>query len=519
MRTAILLLAASLSLLTQRRGPAYDVVVYGGTAGGVITAVAAAREGLKVALVSPDHHLGGMVSGGLGWTDYGRKEVIGGYSREFFERVGRKYGRDIEWHFEPHVAEAVFNDLVKEAGVAVFLDQRLREKSGVRKTGTQLAEIVMESGAAYRASIFADATYEGDLMAQAGVSYTWGREAISEYGESLAGVREHMPLHQFRAAVSPYDGKGKLLPEIMPRSLDGVGAADTRVQAYNFRLCMTKTPENRVDWPKPSGYSPARYELVARYLPAFETELKRPLGINDVMKADILQNGKTDTNNNGAFSTDYIGGSYGYPQASYAKRAQIRQSHVDYIKGFMYFLATDSRVPAALSAEMKQWGLCRDEFADNDHWPYQLYVREARRMVGEFVMSQKDIQTELTKPDVIGMGSYNSDSHNVQRRPSEDGKAVENEGDMQVPVTPYQIPFRLVLPKRAQTTNLLVPVAFSATHVAYSTLRMEPQYMIVGQATGVAAKMAIERKQAVQDFDTVALCGKLKSQRAVFSID
>ena len=523
MRAAILLLAASLSLLTQNRGaPApssYDVVVYGGTAGGVITAVAAAREGLKVALLSPDRHLGGMVSGGLGWTDYGRKEVIGGYSLEFFERVGRKYGRDIEWHFEPHVAEAVFNELVTEARVTVVLDQRLRENGGVRKAGTRLTEIVMTNGATYRAPIFADATYEGDLVAQAGVSYTWGREGMAEYGESLAGVREHTPLHQFRVAVSPHDEKGKLLPEIMPRSADAVGAPDKRVQAYNFRLCMTKTDGNRVDWSKPSGYTPARYELLARYLPALEAELKRPLGINDVMKADIVQNGKSDTNNNGAFSTDYIGGSYDYPEASYARRARIRQAHVDYVKGFMYFLATDPRVPSALSTEMKQWGLCRDEFVDNDHWPYQLYVREARRMVGEFVMSQKDIQTELTKPDVIGMGSYNSDSHNVQRRPSEDGKAVENEGDMQVRVTPYQIPYRLMLPKRTQATNLLVPVAFSATHVAYSTLRMEPQYMIVGHAAGVAARMAIERKQAVQDIDTAALSAKLKSQRAVFSIE
>jgi FAD dependent oxidoreductase len=530
MRTGILLLA--LLTLPGLKGPAYespgpkgpayaqpatfDIVVYGGTAGGVITAVAAAREGLKAALVSPDHHLGGMVSGGLGWTDYGRKEVIGGYSLEFFERVGRKYGRDIEWHFEPHVAEAVFNDLVKEAGVTVVLDQRLREKGGVKKSGTQLTEIVMENGASYRATMFADATYEGDLMAQAGVSYTWGREATAQYSESLAGVREHTPLHQFRAAVSPLDAQGKLLPEVMPRSQDAVGAADKRVQAYNFRLCMTKTPENRIEWPKPAGYRPTRYELLARYLPAFEAELKRPLGINDVMKADIVQNGKTDTNNNGAFSTDYIGGSYDYPEANYAKRARIRQAHVDYIQGFMYFLATDPRIPAALSAEMKQWGLCRDEFTDNHHWPYQLYVREARRMIGEYVMSQKDIQTELTKPDVIGMGSYNSDSHNVQRRPTEDRKAVENEGDMQVRVTPYQIPYRLMLPKRSQATNLLVPVAFSATHVAYSTLRMEPQYMIVGHAAGVAARMAIEKKQAVQDVDTAALSAKLKSQRAVF---
>jgi len=518
-----LLLAAIASLAAvavtdaQRSGApqTFDLVVYGGTAGGVITAVSAAREGLTVALLEPGRHLGGMVSGGLGWTDYGKKEVIGGYSLEFFQRVGAKYGRDIEWHFEPHVAEAVFNELVKEAGVRVFLQHRLREKNGVKKTGARINQLVTENGETFQARLFADASYEGDLMAQSGVSYTWGREAIAEFNESLAGVRDRTPLHQFRATVSPVDAAGTLLPEIMPRSKDPVGSADKRVQAYNFRLCMTKNPDNRVAWPKPATYSAARYELLARYLPAFEKVLGRPLAINDVMKADILQNGKTDTNNNGAFSTDYIGGSYGYPQGSYATRARIRQAHVDYIQGFMYFLATDGRVPAALSAEMKEWGLCRDEFTDTDHWPYQLYVREARRMIGEYVMSQKDIQTELTKPDSIGMGSYNSDSHNVQRRPTEDSAAVENEGDMQVAVTPYEIPYRAMLPQRAQATNLLVPVCFSATHVAYSTLRMEPQYMIFGHAAGVAAKMAIERQQAVQDIDTRALSAKLLSQRAV----
>jgi hypothetical protein len=496
----------------------FDLVVYGGTAGGVITAVSAAREGLRVALLEPGRHLGGMVSGGLGWTDYGRKEVIGGYSLEFFERVGKKYGRPIEWHFEPHVAESVFGDLVKESRVQVFLDHRLRERNGVEKSGTRVTGIVMENGSRFTAKIFADATYEGDLMAQAHVSYTWGREGTSAFNESLAGVRDQTPLHQFRTSVSPFAAAHHLLPEVMPRTADPVGAADKRVQAYNFRLCMTTVEANRVPWPKPRGYDPARYELLARYLPAFETTLGRPLAINDVMKADIVQDGKTDTNNNGAFSTDDIGESYDYPNGNYATRARIRQAHVDYIQGFLYFLATDPGVPAALSAEMKTWGLCRDEFVDTAHWPHQLYVREARRMVGEYVMSQKDIQTELTKPDAIGMGSYNSDSHNVQRRPAADGQSVENEGDMQVRVTPYQIPYRLMLPRRSEATNLVVPVCFSATHVAYSTLRMEPQYMIVGQAAGVAAKMAIDGSLAVQDVDVEALRAKLRAERAVFEV-
>jgi hypothetical protein len=497
--------------------PEFDVVVYGGTAGGVVAAVAAAREGLRVALVEPGQHIGGMVSGGLGWTDYGKKEVIGGYSLEFFRRVGVKYGRDIEWHFEPHIAEAVFEDMVREAGVQVLRGQRLREKTGVTVSGQRITSIAMEDGTRLRAAIFADASYEGDLMAQAGVSYTWGREGTRQFGESLAGVREHTPLHQFRAPVNPRDARGRLLPEIGPRSNDPVGAADRRVQAYNFRLCMTQDAVNRVPFPRPALYDPARYELLARYLPRLREALARPLTISDVMKPDILQNGKTDTNNNGAFSTDFIGGSYGYPEGDYATRARIRQAHVEYIQGFLYFLVTDPRVPPALSAEMRQWGLCADEFADSDHWPYQLYVREARRMIGEYVMSQKDIQSDLTKADAIGMGSYNSDSHNVQRRPTADGQAVENEGDMQVPVVPYQIPYRVMLPKRDETTNLLVPVCFSATHVAYSTIRMEPQYMILGQAAGVAASLAVHGDGVVQNVDAQALRDRLVSQGAVLN--
>lgn len=503
---------------SQAPAPSYDVVVYGGTAGGVITAVAAAREGLSVALLEPRDHLGGMVSGGLGWTDYGRRQVIGGYSLEFFERVGQKYGRPIEWHFEPHVAEQVFKELVQEAGVKVFYRHRLREGNGVTRTGTRVSSIRMENGATFTGRIFADATYEGDLMAQAGVSYTYGREGMSEFGESLAGVRDRTPKHQFTVKVSPYDASGRLLPEISAEQKAPAGSADKKVQAYNFRLCMTKDPENRVAFPRPAGYTPARFALLARMLQEMDTvkqEKKQRWTAVDVMKPDVLQKGKTDTNNNGAFSTDYIGGSYDYPEGSYATRAKIWQAHVDYVQGFMYFLQNDPQVPKGLHDDMAPWGLCKDEFADTNHWPHQLYVREARRMIGEYVMSQKDIQTELAKPDVIGMGSYNSDSHNVQRIVNDEG-FVENEGDMQVPVTPYQIPYRMMLPKRAQATNLLVPVCFSATHVAYSTLRMEPQYMIIGHAAGVAAKMAIDRNIAVQDVDTAALSAKLTSQRAVF---
>ncbi|HVN78806.1 MAG TPA: FAD-dependent oxidoreductase [Terriglobia bacterium] len=495
----------------------YDLVVYGGTASGVMTAVAAAREGLKVALLEPGLHLGGMVSGGLGATDFGKKEVIGGISLEFFQRVGHHYGEKVSWYFEPHVAEAIFREMIKEAGVKAFFQHRLREKTGVRSNGNRIEEIFMEEGQSFQARVFADASYEGDLMAQAGVTYTWGREGVAQYGESLAGVREHTPYHQFAVRISPYDAAGHLLPGVSADPKGEVGAADRKVQAYNFRLCMTKVASNRVPFPRPDQYDPKRYELLARMLQAMMTKGRQVPRMEDLMNPVSMPNGKTDTNNNGAFSTDYIGGSWAYPEADYQQRERIWKEHRDYVAGFLYFLSDDPQVPEALRREVSQWGLAKDEFIDTRNWPHQLYVREARRMVGEYVMTQRDIQTEITKTDSIGMGSYNSDSHNVQRIATTDG-AVENEGDVQVPVTPYQIPYRLLLPKRQQVTNLLVPVCFSASHVAYSTLRMEPQYMIIGQATGLAAKLAIEKNTSVQKIDVSALRAKLRKQGAVLAL-
>jgi hypothetical protein len=516
---SLTLLLLVLGFIQQPRTPGqFDLVVYGGTAGGVITAVAAAREGLQVALLEPTRHLGGMVTGGLSWTDYGKKEVIGGYSLEFFKRVGKKYGVDIEWHFEPKVAEEVFNEMLKEAGVTVFLNHRLREKGGVRKRGTQLTSITTENGATFAGKVFADCSYEGDLMNQSGVEWTYGREGTNQYGESLAGVRDHTPKHQFTVRVSPYDANKKLLPEVYGGRRGEPGEADRKVQAYNFRMIFTDVKENQIPFPKPANYRPARFELLARLLRTMDEEFKkkgRKWKPVDVMSPDPIRGGKFDVNNNGAFSTDYIGGSWRYPLAGYTERAKIWREHRDYVAGFLYFLANDPQVPAELQTQIQRFGLAKDEFADNQNWPYQLYVRESRRLVGVYVIKQKDIQTELTKTDVIGMGSYNSDSHNIQRVPTADG-AVENEGDMQVPVTPYQIPYRVMLPKKAESTNLLVPVCFSASHVAYSTLRMEPQYMIIGQAAGVAAKMAIENGKAVQDIDAAALSARLRGQGAVF---
>lgn len=516
-RLAILLLALAVPARAQ---DAYDLVVYGATAGGVTTAISGARHGLKTVLIEPGRHVGGMSTGGLSRTDVGKREVIGGMALEFYQLVGdryemRRYNQPVAWFYEPKVGELVMRQWLKDSGVTVLFGHRLEEKDGVVKDGARVVEIVTENGARFRGSVFADCSYEGDLMAQAKVSYTWGREAVSEYGESLAGVRDRTPLHQFMVDIPAHDKSGAVLPEVSPGPPGEPGSADHRVQAYNFRVIATDDPANRMPWPKPDGYTSVRYALLGRLLEATTAQKGRAPIFNEVALIARLPGRKADINNNGAFSTDYIGKNYEYPEGSYRRRAGIWKEHVDYVQGFFYFLANEEAVPASLQAEVRQWGPPRDEFEDTGHWPHQLYVREARRLVGEYVMTQKDLQTDRVKPDVIGMGSYNSDSHNVQRFVNAKGFA-ENEGDMQVPVQPYQIPYRMLLPKAAEASNLLVPVAFSASHVAYSSLRMEPQYMINGHAAGVAAWLALRDLRPVQAIDVAELQGILKKEAAVF---
>jgi len=491
----------------------FDVVIYGGTAGGVITAVSAARMGLTVALVEPTRHVGGMVTGGLSATDHGEKIVTGGDALEFYRRVGAKYGVPLFWYPEPKVAEAVLNEMLAEQrSVRLFLRHRLRERGGVRKRGAAITELVMENGARFRGKIFVEASYEGDVMQQAGVRYTVGRESTSTYGESLAGVRPKDRNHQFDVRVPAHDESGKLLPEISPLPRGEIGAGDARVQAYNFRLILTKEKSNQVPFERPAGYTARRYELLRRFVDVVQRERGTPPKLGELLliRAD-LPHFKADFNNRGPFSTDYIGASYRYPDGAYAERARIWREHVLYTKGLLYFLATDPRLPASVRDAMNEWGLAKDEFVDNGNWPYQLYVREGRRMIGDFVMTQKDLQTELTKPDAIAMGSYNSDSHNVQRFVQPDG-SVQNEGNMEVRVEPYQIPYRVLLPRRAEAANLLVPVPFSASHVVYSSMRMEPQYMMIGQAAGVAAALALRHGVGVHDVDVAELRRILKSQ-------
>lgn len=495
----------------------FDLVVYGATPSGVTTAIAAAREGLHVALVDPGHHVGGMVSGGLSSSDMGREEVIGGMAREFFERVGHYYGEAIEWRFEPHVAEEVFNEMLREAKVTTILDQRLREKTGVTKSENRIVAITLESGEMLRASVFADTTYEGDLMGQAGVTYTWGRESASEYGESYAGVRgRQRPDHHFNVRVSPYAADGSLLPEVSLGPKGRMGQGDKKVQAYGFRMCLTNDRDNEVPYPKPDNYNPYRYELLKRLIVALTEAKGRPPVMRELMIMSPLKGNKFDVNSFGGFSTDYIGASWGYPTADYKRQAEIWKDHYNYDAGFFYFLANDPSVPAPLRNEVNEYGLAKDEFIDNHNWPYQLYIREGRRMVGQYVMTQNDIQHDLTKPDSIGMGSYPSDSHHMQRVPTPGGE-VENEGEMSEATEPYQIPYRMILPKNGETDNLLVPVCFSASHVAYSTIRMEPQYMIIGQAAGVAAAIAVRRSLPVGEIPIPELKKRLLEEGAVLS--
>ena len=495
-----------------------DVVVYGGTAGGVVAAISASREGKTAVIVEPGRHVGGMVSGGLGATDFGNRAAIGGISREFFRRVLKHYVetygagspqvKDCSdgFHFEPHVAEAVFRKMLEAARVEVVFDSTIER---LERDGPRITSIRTTRGDTFAGSVFIDASYEGDLMARGGVKYAIGREGRDQYGESIAGVQARSPAHQWPVAVPALGPDGKPLPTVQPGAAGAAGSGDRKTQAYNYRLCMTDRPDNRAPFPKPAGYDPARYELLARYL-ARKPDLK----VGQLMNPVRMPNGKTDTNNNGAFSTDHIGGNWDYPEADAATRRRIVDDHVAYVQGFLYFLANDPRVPRALHDEMANWGLAKDEFLDTDHWPHQLYVREARRMLGSYVMTQADIMDDRTKVDSVGLGSYNTDSHHVQRVVQPDGSAL-NEGDFQVRTRPYAIPYRSLIPRPSECSNLLVPVCMSASHVAYGTVRMEPVYMILGHACGVAAALAINEKVLVQAVPIERLTSKLAEQASV----
>lgn len=467
-----------------------DVCIYGGTVAGVTAAVETARLGKTAVIAEFGYHLGGMTSGGLSQTDIGNKGAIGGIAREFYRRMGKHYGKEEIWTLEPSVAENVLFQFVNESKTPVYFHQRL---ASVKKDGARITEITMENGRIYRAKMFIDASYEGDLMAKAGVSYTVGREANSQYNETLDGVRARTPKHQFLAPVDPYvkpgDASSGLLPFMQPGDGGTPGEADHCVQAYNFRLCLTKNPDNFLPIQPPAKYDPARFELLARYIEALVATGKQPK-LGELMHIQPMPGGKTDINNNGGFSTDFIGASYDYPEADYARRAQIWREHEDYTRGLLHFLATSPRVPEYLRKETQSWGLAKDEFRDTGGWPHQLYIREARRMVSDYVMTENNCRNSIKLPDAIGLAAYTMDSHNCQRLVK--NSHAENEGDTQIGgFPPYPIAYRSLIPKSSECENLLVPVCLSSTHIAYGSIRMEPVFMVLGHSSAAAACLAM----------------------------
>ncbi len=520
-----------------------DVIIYGGTSAAVTAAVEVVKSGKKAIIVSPDTHLGGLSSGGLGYTDTGNKATIGGLSREFYHRVWLHYNDSNSWKwekheeygnkgqgtpamdgenrtmwiFEPHVAEKVFEDFISEYDIPVYRDEWLNRESGVVTKDGKVVSFTTLSGKTFKGKMFIDATYEGDLMASAGISYTVGREACSEYNEQWngvqAGVYHHG--HYFKSDISPYvipnDSNSGLLPYVSSEPIQPNCTGDDKIQAYCFRLCMSNHPDNRVPFEKPENYDPKNYELLAR---VFESGWDEWFN-----KYDMIPNRKTDTNNHGPFSTDFIGMNYDYPEASYERRKEIIEEHENYQKGLLYFVSTDERVPEDVRNSMSKWGLAKDEFTDNGNWPHQLYIREARRMIGAHVTTENEVLGKTNVNDPVGMGSYTMDSHNIQRYVTEKGY-VQNEGDVGVhPGKPYKISYGSITPKKEECTNLLVPVCVSSSHIAFGSIRMEPVFMILGQSAATAACMAIDRKEAVQDIDYSLLKEKLLSKNQILEFE
>jgi FAD dependent oxidoreductase len=520
-----------------------DIIIYGGTPAAIVAAVQAKKMGKHVIIVSPDKHLGGLSSSGLGFTDTGNKEVIGGLAREFYHGIFEYYQKDEAWKwqkkeaygnkgqgtpaidgnertmwiFEPHAAEHVFDDFVRDNKIEVLRDEWLDRQKGVKMDNGQIKSITTLSGKTFKGKIFIDATYEGDLMAAAGVSYTVGREANSVYNEEWNGVQTGVfqHAHHFKSNIDPYkiagDSSSGLLPLISGNDPGVKGEGDKKVQAYCFRMCLTNDPNNRVTFPKPVGYDPAQYELLIRVFNSGWREL--------FTKFDMIPNRKTDTNNHGPVSTDYIGMSYDYPEASYERRKEIIKQHENYQKGLMYFMATDPRIPQDLQKELNTWGLAKDEFTDNGNWPWQIYVREARRMVSDFVMTENEILSKKPVPHPIGMGSYTLDSHNVQRYVTPEGY-VQNEGDIGVKTPkPYSISYDAIIPKENECKNLLVPVCLSSSHIAFGSIRMEPVFMILGESAATAASIAIDKKVDVQKVNYEDLKKELLNQKQRLTFD
>ena len=498
-----------------------DVVIYGGTSSGVIAAVQAAHMGKRVVLIAPDGHLGGITTSGLGATDRGSPRTVSGLARAFYRGLYEYYSDPgawkyetraeyiprhpwtvtedlkLHWFFEPHAAQQVYGSMLAKAGVTVVAGERLDLGRALEKDGTRIIAIVMESGRRFAGKVFLDATYEGDLMARAGVSSIVGREPNSRYGEELNGIQLNRVIEGVDPYVVPGDPGSGTLPGVVFSRLPGEqGQGDGLTQSYNFRLTLTDVKENQVAIERPDDYDPRLYELLARQL-----AVTRPATIDKVLlRLTPMPNHKTDTNNSGLFSTDFLGMSYDWPEAGYAARARIWQAHMSYTLGLLWFLGHDPRVPQPVRDEMLRWGLARDEFTATGHWPPQLYVREARRMVSEYVVTDRDARHLRKAGDPVALATYAMDSHYVSRYVDAEGRLwLEGGYGMSLKARPMPVSYRSIVPRRGEASNLLVPVCLSASHAAYGSIRMEPVFMMLGQSAATAACLAIDAGVALQD--------------------
>jgi hypothetical protein len=547
---SLLVLFAIQGLYAQK--DTYDIVVYGGTSAGISAAIQSSRMGKSVVLIEPTSRIGGLTTGGLGQTDIGNKQAIGGISREFYANIKRYYdqsenwkwqkqsdymdggqtrteeGERTMWTFEPSAALSVYKEMISKENIVLVYNERLDRKKGVKIQNGEISSITMESGRTFSGKMFLDTTYEGDLMASADVSYTYGRESNAQYGETLNGVQANIKNtsllgtvsrngqnHNFLTGIDPYIKKGDpnsgLLPNIVTKP--GIeGAGDKKVQAYCFRMCLTDHPENRIPFKKPDGYKEIDYELLFRNYEARKGPIMEMYNYGGSLLPWInssMPNRKTDTNNKFGFSTDYIGKNYDYPEASYAEREKIVEDHRNYQMGLMWTLANHPRIPEEVREEASRWGTTKNEFERGDGWQQQLYIREARRMVSDYVMTQHNCEGLHIPNDPVGLGAYGMDSHHIQRYVDANG-FVQNEGNVECHVkAPYPISYKSIVPKKGECKNLLVPVCLSASHIAFGSIRMEPVFMVLGQSAATAAALAIDNNTTVQDLPYQLLNQKL----------
>lgn len=551
-KTLCLLALILLVQFASGQSEKYNIVIYGGTSSGIAAAIQSSRMGKSVVLIEPTNRIGGLTTGGLGQTDIGNKQAIGGISREFYENIKIFYDDSANWQwqkkseylddgqtrtteneksmwtFEPSAALSVYKDMIDKEDITMVYYERLNRKNGVKKTNGKIQSIKMESGKVFSGEIFIDATYEGDLMAAAGVSYTYGRESNDLYGETLNGVQANIKNtsllgkvsrngynHNFLSGVDPYVRKGDAKSGLLPNVVDKPGIesnGDKKIQAYCFRMCLTDVPENRIPFKKPDDYREIDYELLFRNYEARTGSIRDMYSYGNSLLPWInssMPNRKTDTNNKFGFSTDYIGKNYEFPEASYEEREKIVESHRNYQMGLMWTLANHPRIPKEVRDEALRWGTTKDEFERPDGWQQQLYIREARRMVSDYVMTQHNSEGLHIPNDPIGLAAYGMDSHHVQRYVDANG-FVQNEGNVEAHgFKPYPISYRSLVPKKEECENLIVPVCLSATHISFGSIRMEPVFMVLGQSAATAASLAIDSGSSVQDIPYRKLVGVL----------